>query len=86
VNTEAVAWLVIHAINGLYQDDQEEGCCPKCCGPCLALKLLLDDGQLDDAVRIHADGYDWWDERVGMVKRSLFDNGWRMTACHQPLA
>ncbi|MEV5211259.1 hypothetical protein AB0K35_27685 [Micromonospora sp. NPDC053740] len=57
--------------------------CPVCCGPCFALKTLLDAGQLDDIVRAYgSEGWDWWDADTGQVDRGLLARAWRMTECH----
>lgn len=83
VHRDAVAWLAVHALNELYIADQEEGCCPKCCGPCRALDLMREDGSLDWLVRKQGDGNDWWDPDRRMVDPKLFGRAWRRTDCHE---
>lgn len=46
--TTIYAMLAHHALNELWVD--AEGCCPNCCVPCEALKLLDDEGVLDALV------------------------------------
>lgn len=82
VDSEAVGWLTVHALNEIAQADIDEGCCPMCCAPCNAVARLLNDGQLDQIVRPVADGYGWWDAANDHVDRDLLQRAWRMTECH----
>lgn len=75
--------LVAGHLNHLHSADQEDGCCPVCCGCCWALKELLDAGQLDDLVRDYAtDGWDCWDVDAGRVDRAWLERAWRLSSCH----
>lgn len=49
----AYGMLTQHALNELYAS--EDGCCPRCCAPCQALKHLDEEGVLDSVVLL-------WDE------------------------
>ncbi|MEU8334728.1 hypothetical protein [Micromonospora tulbaghiae] len=70
-------------LNQLHAADQNEGCCPVCCGPCAALKTLLDAGQLDDIARGYAaGGWDVWDTERDQVNRAFLARAWRRTGCH----
>ncbi len=68
-------------LNLLAAADDDFGCCPVCCGPCHALKTLLDAGQLDDIVRPYATGWDWWDANRGEVDRAWLARAWRLNDC-----
>lgn len=87
IDAQAATWLVAHALgelDGWPEPEDEDGCCPTCCGPCGALKLLLDAGQLDDIARPYGqDGLSWWDDANDRVDRGWLERGWRMTACHE---
>ena len=84
IEFEALGWLTIHAlVSHIYADEQDEGCCPECCGPCTAVAALMMTGRLDDIVRPHADGYDWWDVDNDRVDRERLYRAWRMTSCHK---
>lgn len=82
---DAAAFLIIQAINDVHGslDDEEafRGCCQICCGPCSALKTLLDEGSLDRLVAEHAGNYVWWVD--GVVDRDLFARAWIRTECHE---
>lgn len=75
--------LAHHALNELWVDT--EGCCPKCCIPCAAVKALDDEGILDALIREweeYADGTKvfredttpWYVE--GVVDRIWLYNQW----------
>jgi hypothetical protein len=52
--SRALGILVHHALNELsfaVEDEEVRGCCPQCCAPCEALKILDDEGILDAAAR-----------------------------------
>lgn len=81
---EAAMFLVAGHLNQLHAADQDEGCCPVCCGPCFALKALLDGGQLHDIARGYAaGGWDCWDAAADRVDRALLARAWRQTECHE---
>lgn len=76
-------FLTAGHLDHLHAADQDEGCCPVCCGPCSALKALLDAGQLDSIVRDYAaGGWDCWDTQAGQVDRRWLARAWRQTCCH----
>lgn len=83
IDATAAQWLVAGALNLLYPEDPDDGvCCPVCCGPCAALKQLLDAGQLDDIARGYAEGgWDWWDETADQVNRARLMRAWRLDCC-----
>ncbi len=66
-----------------------QGCCPQCCGPCVALKELHDAGQLDQWVLgwpdlLHAAS--WWDDHRQRVDRDWLHRSWANAdelACHE---
>lgn len=72
--------LVVGHLDMLYLKDQDEGCCPVCCGPCWALKWLHDAGQLDDIVGSAGPGHHYWKQGVDP---QWLEEVWRMTECHQ---
>jgi hypothetical protein len=77
---EPVGWLVASALHGLWSKTEDEdlgGCCWHHCGPCGALKTLLDAGHLDDLVpRVERHGGNAiWDEAREQVWR-----GWLVPA------
>lgn len=80
----AAMFLAAGHLNHLHAVDQEDdGCCPVCCGPCAALKALLDAGQLDSIVRDYAaGGWDCWDTNADQVDRRWLARAWRQTDCH----
>lgn len=75
--------LIADALGALWGADETTGCCPACCGPCSALKELLDAGRLDDLVREYGRDCFWWDEANDRVDREWLTGAWRMTACHE---
>jgi hypothetical protein len=90
VDLVAVAWLAESTLDHIWyaeQDDDWEGCCPRCCAPCAALKRLLDDGQLDELLT-HAPAAvnsEWWAvDHLGRggVDREWLEKAWQLTACH----
>lgn len=80
---EQFAMLLEHAINELFQAEQDEGCCFKCCGPCSVIYEKLLDGTLDRAVAARSSGSSWWDEGQQQVDRQFLHSAWRLTACHE---
>ena len=90
LDAQTAARLAAHALNQLWDADQDDedpevsGCCPECCGPCVALRQLLDAGQLDDVVRpyVEATGGDWSWWVNNQVDRDWLTRAWRMTLCH----
>lgn len=83
----AVGKLACFALDELWQDDQFDGCCPRCCAACSGLHALLHLGILDQVVASAqpvAEGSPWW-LQTGMVDRDLLAGAWRMTICHADL-
>lgn len=80
--TLIVSQLVDYALATLWQADQQEGCCPRCCNPCAALKALLDTGRLDDVARPLGRDSSFWFEAGNCVDRVWLTAAWRMTSCH----
>lgn len=81
VNREVMALLLDAALDKLWYAEQEEGCCPRCCAECVALRRLLESDQLDDLVRSRAEGNDWWDAANNRVDRDWLARAWRFTDC-----
>lgn len=80
---EVAEELAAFALAKLWDADQNEGgCCPRCCPTCAALKRLLDADQLDDIVREQERGGDMWDAERDQVDRAWLERAWRMTECH----
>jgi hypothetical protein len=84
----AISQLACFALDELWQDDQFDGCCPRCCAACTGLATLLTLGILDRVVEFHHTGFEqdsaWWlDSR--MVDRKFLASAWRMTTCHEDL-
>lgn len=82
VNSDAIRWLTIHALNEMSRAADDAGCCPMCCAPCAAVLRLFQDGQLDEIVEAGASGYDWWNAERDEVDREWMHKAWRMTECH----
>lgn len=80
IDAKVAEMLVLGHINMLWMKDQDEGCCPVCCGPCWALKWLLDSGQLEDIIADAGPGHFWW---KGAVDREWLAQAWRMSECHE---
>jgi len=82
--TLAAAFLVAGHVGDLWSqwahDKETPGCCPTCCGPCAALKDLLDRGQLDDLYGVYVDhvggGHEPWDADKGQVGRDWLTQAW----------
>lgn len=74
--------LAAFAINELLTAD--EGCCPKCCGPCWSLKKLIDEGKLDQVVKSDDTGdyYDWQDADTGKVRVEKIVAQWELGKKH----
>jgi hypothetical protein len=85
LDAETAALLVAGHLDILHGKEQDVGCCPRCCGPCSALKRLLDEGQLDQIVWAYGvqRRVEWWDEKAARVDRDWLASAWRMTACHE---
>lgn len=84
---EPPVWLPLfaHGLNELFVDEQDEGCCYECCGPCNALKQMLDAGLLDYyakmVIETMGDSY-WW--KKDKVDREWLESAWRLTkVCEQ---
>jgi hypothetical protein len=94
-----VGRLAHHALNTLWYDssdaapddveDEDRGCCPFCCAPCVTLAELLDDGELDEWVKTWRDpllGTAWWNDHKQRVDRAWMLRAWSSTdrlACHE---
>lgn len=74
--------LIAGHLNILWRDN-EDGCCSTCCGPCWALKTLLDAGRLDALVRDYGRGCSWWNQAADEVDREWLAKAWRETSCHE---
>lgn len=77
--------LNIHVWDDGTPDDQ--GCCPECCGPCHAVRALLDADQLDDILRgtYFSVGWSFWNDDLDQVDRAVLEHGWRMEDCHSSI-
>jgi hypothetical protein len=79
-----VAGHVDHLWNQWANDKEVPGCCTECCGPCAALKDLLDRGQLDELYGVYVDqGFGetaTWDAEKRQV-----DRRWLLAAWSFPL-
>lgn len=91
--TLTAARLVAGHVDNLWSqwanDDEVPGCCPLCCGPCAALKDLLDRGQLDELYGVYVDqGFgemDTWDAERRQVGRDWLRKAWSADAtCGHP--
>lgn len=73
---DAARHLVSFAVNMLLAE--EDGCCPKCCGPCYALVELREAGLLDEVAMppTPGDAYDWFDVGAGKVRVELLEAAW----------
>jgi hypothetical protein len=86
---EVVERLVEYAMDMLWSTDQDArmapsydgGCCPICCTPCSALKLLLDTDRLDE-LAVRGKGSSWWSTTENGVDRGFLEHAWRKTSCH----
>lgn len=78
-----ISQLVDYALAMLWQADQQEGCCPKCCNACAALQALDETGQLDEFARRYGRGSFYWYEPADRVNRAWLNEAWRMTGCHE---
>lgn len=83
IPTRVAAFLVAGHIHQLWyqsQDEDHPGCCPVCCGPCWALRQMLDTGQLDALFRAYIEetgaGDSTWDEAVGRIDRVWLERAW----------
>lgn len=80
---EALFALMVQAcMDHLGDADQAEGCCPRCCASCAAIRGLLDAGILDGAGRSAGLGSAWWDPIFRQVDRSWLGSAWRRESCH----
>lgn len=76
--------LTLHAMNSLYQADQDEGCCHVCCAPCEALWEMFHLNQLDDVLRDDGPGHYWWiGGHQGGVSTAFLASAWRNRSCHE---
>lgn len=89
--THVAALLVAGHVNNLWHqwanDKDVPGCCPRCCGPCAALKELFDTGQLDDLYGAYMDRVggesDTWDPERRTVGRAWLLKAWSVElTCH----
>lgn len=86
---DAVALLVGHAVGELWastEDPELGGCCPQCCGPCSALKRMLEVGTLDWFYDIYVDltgATFMWDADKQEVDREWLTRAWSVNrGCH----
>lgn len=73
----AYAMLAHHALNELFTDSG--GCCPRCCAPCGALKILDGEGILDALVLEwyeYEDGTRVFENPPEWFKNGHVDRGW----------
>lgn len=77
------AWLVGGAMGTLFSQVQDRffgGCCPVCCGPCSALKTMLDSGDLDRLfahyLMLAQSRSVMWDAENGRVDREFLADAW----------
>lgn len=84
-DTMAQVWAILVAghVNQLWdqwQNSEEGGCCNQCCGPCWALKELLDRGALDGYYAAYlkdaGGGSDVWDEKNQQIDRKFLTEAW----------
>ena len=82
ISKRAIAYLTAGALNHLWQMwVNDETCCNVCCVPCIALKELLDKGQLDELYGVYMEACDsghddTWDAVNGKVKRTWLGQVW----------
>lgn len=78
-----IGQLAAEALNRI----DDEGCCPRCCAPCHAVRTLLTLGQLDAIMRTFiiecGGGWRWWDG--DRVDRAWLADAWARTDCHEPM-
>lgn len=92
LDRDAASWLVAGALSHLWEvspdaqpdgaEGEATGCCPRCCGPCSALKALLDAGQLDALAAVDGRRCFYWDTVEDRVDRAWLERAWTMTDCH----
>lgn len=82
ISAADAAWLVQSLLDSLWVDDQGEGCCNSCCGPCSTLNSLLEKGTLDELANGNgrAEENGWWVN--GQVDREFLRRAWRRDECH----
>lgn len=90
ISQRAVAFLTAGALNHLWTmwaDDTS--CCTVCCVPCIALKELLNNGQLDELYGVYMQacesGHDeTWDADNKKVRRDWLEQVWSgPRECHE---
>lgn len=89
IAAEDAMWLAAGHLNNLAwqgheesDEDDMQGCCTRCCGPCGALKRMLDAGQLDDILRPYTvDGWDWWNAAEDRLDRDALAKAWDPENC-----
>jgi len=61
------------------------GCCPICCGPCSALKRMLDDGVLDWIAAVYENKLSsyFWDKGNQMIRRDWLELAWANCPNHE---
>lgn len=74
--------LLRTVMNMLWQQSQDEGCCPSCCGPCSVLHALLVTERLDVLLSYPEPDEVWWDAEEHQVDRGFLARAWRLTGCH----
>ncbi len=87
LKTTRTAILTVSALNLLAQDD-EHGCCVKCCAVCWVLEDMYKSGDLDDIVRkAPADmreGASWWDSKNQAVNQVWLLEQWSYECPNHP--
>jgi len=80
--------LVCCALDLLWEQSEDDGCCPRCCASCSALYELRECGLLNALIR-QAPEHLWlnsaWRWGPG-VDSEWLTTAWRMTSCHEPMS
>jgi len=79
--------LVCCALDQLWVQGEEDGCCPRCCASCSALYELRQSKLLNALVQ-QAPEHLWLDSAWWvnlMVDPEWLTAAWRMTSCHESM-